>query len=58
MGLATLTHHTPRPRPGYRDLTARAERISDPACRQSFLDNIPENRAIIERRERRQAGSG
>jgi predicted ATPase len=34
---------------GYNDLMRSAERIGDPAWRQSFLENIPEHQAIIER---------
>jgi len=30
----------------HQELQARADRISDPADRQSFLENIPENRSI------------
>jgi hypothetical protein len=35
----------------------RAEKISDPDWRRSFIDNIPEHRAIFELWERKQAGS-
>ncbi|MBI5301011.1 MAG: AAA family ATPase [Chloroflexi bacterium] len=34
---------------GYRDLMQRAEKISDAEWRQSFLENVNENRAIMER---------
>lgn len=34
---------------GYRDLMQRAEKLSDEAWRQSFLENVAENREIIER---------
>lgn len=33
-------------------VTARAAAISDPAWRQSFLENVPSNRALIERWQR------
>jgi class 3 adenylate cyclase/tetratricopeptide (TPR) repeat protein len=42
---------------GYRDLMARAEKISDRDWRQSFLDNIPEHRAIVDLWERSQAAN-
>jgi hypothetical protein len=42
---------------GYRQLMTRAEKISDPDWRRSFIDNIPEHRAIFELWERKQAGS-
>jgi tetratricopeptide (TPR) repeat protein len=34
---------------GYRELMQRAERITNPEWRDSFLDNVPEHRAIIAR---------
>ncbi len=34
---------------GYRELMRRSEMISDPDWRRSFLENVPENRAIVER---------
>jgi hypothetical protein len=34
---------------GYRELLVRTEKISDPQWRQSFLENVAENRAVIER---------
>jgi hypothetical protein len=34
---------------GYRELLARADRIGDEACRTSFLESVPEHRAITER---------
>lgn len=34
---------------GYRDLMARAEKISDAEWRRSFLENVRENREIVER---------
>jgi tetratricopeptide (TPR) repeat protein len=34
---------------GYRELLARAEKIGDPAWRSSFLEKVPEHRAIMER---------
>jgi predicted ATPase/class 3 adenylate cyclase len=34
---------------GYRELLDRAEKISDPAWRFSFLENVPEHRTITER---------
>ncbi len=37
---------------GYRELTDRAEKISDPEWRKSFLENVPEHRAITELWER------
>jgi class 3 adenylate cyclase/tetratricopeptide (TPR) repeat protein len=43
---------------GYRDLMARADKISDPDWRQSFLDNIPEHRAMVDLWERGQAANG
>jgi tetratricopeptide (TPR) repeat protein len=33
---------------GYRELMSRAEIISDTEWRKSFLENVPENRALIE----------
>ncbi|HNP72058.1 MAG TPA: tetratricopeptide repeat protein, partial [Kouleothrix sp.] len=36
-------------RAGYELVMARAERISDPAWRRSFLEKVPSNRAMIER---------
>ncbi|HEV8339344.1 MAG TPA: adenylate/guanylate cyclase domain-containing protein [bacterium] len=33
---------------GYRELSARAERISNAEWRKSFLENVPENRTIVE----------
>jgi predicted ATPase/DNA-binding SARP family transcriptional activator/class 3 adenylate cyclase len=38
---------------GYRDLMQKAEKISDPEWRCSFLENIDENRAIVEQWEKR-----
>ena len=32
---------------GYQQLMERASRISDPAWRRSFLENVPENREIV-----------
>jgi hypothetical protein len=43
---------------GYRDVMARAEKISDPEWRQSFLENVPEHRALVAQWERSQAGPG
>jgi DNA-binding SARP family transcriptional activator/tetratricopeptide (TPR) repeat protein len=37
---------------GYRDLMQRADKISDAAWRRSFLENVPENRELVERWER------
>jgi predicted ATPase len=37
---------------GYGELMVRAEKISDPGWRQSFLENVPEHRAIRETWER------
>jgi class 3 adenylate cyclase/tetratricopeptide (TPR) repeat protein len=37
---------------GYRELQDLAEKISDPEWRKSFVDNVPEHRAIIEMWER------
>ena len=34
---------------GYRDLMQRAEKINDPEWRKSFLENVVENKAIVER---------
>jgi hypothetical protein len=31
----------------HQSLIERADRISDPADRQSFLENVPENRSIL-----------
>jgi DNA-binding SARP family transcriptional activator len=42
---------------GYRDLVQRAEQISDPEWRQSFLENVVDNRTIVERENHLQAGS-
>ena len=39
-------------RSGYLDLMERAGKISDLTWRQSFLENVPEHRALIERWER------
>ncbi|MGB8648714.1 MAG: hypothetical protein WCF84_25985, partial [Anaerolineae bacterium] len=39
---------------GHGELIRRANQISDPAWRASFLENIAEHRAIIERREQQQ----
>ena len=36
---------------GYRDLIQRTQRISSIAWGKSFLENVPEHRAIIERRD-------
>lgn len=36
----------------YRELTERAERISDDQWRNSYLHNVPEHRALLERWER------
>jgi hypothetical protein len=41
---------------GYRDLMARADKFTDPEWRQSFLDNIPEHRALVAQWERSEAG--
>jgi len=43
---------------GYHDLMARAEKISDPEWRQTFLGNIPEHRALVAQWERSQAAPG
>jgi class 3 adenylate cyclase/tetratricopeptide (TPR) repeat protein len=43
---------------GYREVMTRAEKISKPEWRQSFLDNIPEHRALVAQWERSQAGPG
>ncbi|HEY6103215.1 MAG TPA: hypothetical protein VI007_08335, partial [bacterium] len=37
---------------GYRELMTLAERISDAAWRASFLENVPEHRAMVELWER------
>jgi hypothetical protein len=37
---------------GYRELTAQADKIGDPAWRESFLENGPFNRALVEMYER------
>lgn len=37
---------------GYRELMQRAEKVSNPEWRQSFLENVAENRIIIERWEK------
>ncbi len=37
---------------GYHDLMQRTDRISDPDWRRSFLENVAENRAILERWKR------
>lgn len=37
---------------GYRELMTRADKISDPEWRQSFLGNVAEHRALIEMWER------
>jgi predicted ATPase len=37
---------------GYRELMARAEKISDAEWRKSFLENVPEHRAMVEMWER------
>ncbi len=37
---------------GYRDLIQRAQKISSIAWGKSFLENVPEHRAIIERQDR------
>jgi len=34
---------------GYQTLMERADRISDPAWRKSFLENVPEHRALVEK---------
>jgi tetratricopeptide (TPR) repeat protein len=34
---------------GYRRLMARADRISEPAWRRSFLDDVPEHRRIVQK---------
>jgi DNA-binding SARP family transcriptional activator/tetratricopeptide (TPR) repeat protein len=36
---------------GYRDMMQRADKIGDAAWRQSFLENVPENRELVERWE-------
>lgn len=36
---------------GYAELRQRAERISDAAWRRSFLENVPENRSLMARRQ-------
>lgn len=36
---------------GYRDLMRQAAQISDPEWRQSFLENVPANRALLERQQ-------
>ena len=33
---------------GYRELLARARKISDPQWRQAFLENVPHNRALAQ----------
>jgi tetratricopeptide (TPR) repeat protein len=43
---------------GYREIMARAEKISDPERRQSYLENVPEHRALVAQWERSQAGRG
>ncbi len=42
---------------GYRELIARAEKISDREWRKSFLENVAENRAIVEMWERMDRGA-
>jgi predicted ATPase len=37
---------------GYKELMKRAEKISDPNWRKSFLENVPEHRLIIELNKR------
>lgn len=37
---------------GHRDVMGRAEKISDPEWRKSFLENIPEHRALVDLWER------
>ncbi|MCI0521797.1 MAG: tetratricopeptide repeat protein, partial [Chloroflexi bacterium] len=37
---------------GVQDLQSRAEKISDPTWRQSFLENVPEHRALLALREK------
>lgn len=37
---------------GYRELMQRAEKISDPDWHRSFLENVAENKALVERREK------
>lgn len=34
---------------GYRDVIARADKISNAEWRRSFLENVPENRALLAR---------
>ena len=48
-GHAALTRHVIEA--GYRELMARADRISLPEWRQSFLEHIPEHRRIQTRWE-------
>jgi hypothetical protein len=33
---------------GYRELMARAKKISDPEWRKAFLNDVPEHRAMVE----------
>ena len=42
---------------GYQELMQRAEKISDPDWRRSFLENVAENRAIIDRWQRLRQGN-
>lgn len=42
---------------GYREVMARAEKISDREWRKSFLENVAENRAIVEMWERMDRGA-
>ena len=37
---------------GYQALTEMARKISEPAWRQSFLENVPDNRELLEMWER------
>ncbi|MBK9710398.1 MAG: AAA family ATPase [Kouleothrix sp.] len=41
---------------GHALVMARAERISDPLWRRSFLENVPSNRAVVDRWQRSSAG--
>ena len=43
---------------GYHDLVQKGEKISDPDWRRSFLESVPENRAIMERWRELNRGTG
>jgi len=41
---------------GYREIMARADKLTDPEWRQAFLENLPEHRALVAQWERSQGG--